>query len=299
MCDEGRFGFKYVNDANRLKTPLAKVSGRHTHVTWDAILPRLRRELKEAATKHGAKLAVILSPYLTVEEAYLVATYFKGMSDKVRLVLGPVPIVGKDDKYPKGPHGAPPAGDKVRFTIHAEKCPNLRGVVPVIDHFEDDLIEWDDFTKDLKAGKYQAAYACGDYPEAWVTAEEAAAFAKLDLLVVQDILPSALTAAAKYVLPSGSFAEKEGTFVNYNLLAQHIQRVIGGPGESRPGGRILMELMERRGLFHAPTLRKEIAETIPYFQPLARGDLGPFGVFLGKGKGSGSAGKQKAEMAGS
>src|SRR4029079_14258855 len=129
--------------------------------------------------------------------------------------------------------------------------------------------------------------------------EEADAFARLDFLVVQDILPSALTAAAKYVLPSGSFAEKEGTFVNYNLLAQGIRRVINGPGASRPDGRIFMELMERRGLFHAPTLRKEIAQTIPYFQPLGRGDLGPFGVFLGKGKGADTSGQQKAAMAGS
>jgi NADH-quinone oxidoreductase subunit G len=299
MCDEGRFGFKYVNDGRRLKTPLVRVGDRHTHVTWDALLPRLRRELRDAATQHGSKMAVILSPFMTVEEAYLAATYFKGLNEKVRLVLGPVPVVGKDDKYPKGPHGEQPAPEKVRFTIHAEKCPNLRGVVPVIDHFEDDLTEWDDFVKDLKAGKYKAAYAVGDYPEAWVSTEEADAFAKLDFLVVQDILPSALTAAAKYVLPSGSFAEKEGTFVNYNLLAQGIHRVIVGPGESRPDGRIFMELMERRGLFHAPTLRKEIAQAIPYFQPLARGDLGPFGIFLGKGKGADTPGQQKAAMAGS
>ena len=43
--------------------------------------------------------------------------------------------------------------------------------------------------------------------------------------------------------------------------------------------------------------RKEIAEAIPYFQPLARGDLGPFGIFLGKGKGAEGAGQQKAAMA--
>lgn len=284
MCDLGRFGYKYVNAAARLGVPLFRSAGKQMHVTWDALLPRLRRELKDAATKFGPKMAVVLSPYLTVEEAYLAATYFTGLSQDIRIVLGPVPIIGQDDKYPKGPRGEAPTADKVKFTIHAEKCPNLRGVVPIIDHFQDDLTEWDDFMTDVKAGKYSAVYAIGGYPGAWTSPEEVQSLARLELLVVQDILPSALSIAAKYVLPGGSFAEKEGTFVNHNLLAQGIKRAINGPGEARPDGRIFMDLLERRGLFHAPTIRKEIAEQIPHFAPLARGDLGEFGVFLGKQK---------------
>jgi NADH-quinone oxidoreductase subunit G len=284
MCDEGRFGFKHINATQRLNSPLVKTGDKHTQVMWDAVLPRLQRELNDAATKHGSGFAVVLSPYLTVEEAYLASLYFTGLSKDVKLVLGPVPLLGEDDKYPKGPQGQPPAADKVKFTIRAEKCPNLRGVVPVIDHFQDDLIEWDDFVDEVKSGKIKAVYAIGGYPDAWVSPDEVAAFGKLELLVVQDILPSALTAAAKYVLPGGSFAEKDGTFVNHNLLAQHIKRAINGPGEARSDGRIFFELLQRRGLYHAPTLRAEIAQAIPYFAALGRGDLGEFGQFIGKNK---------------
>ncbi|HMP16650.1 MAG TPA: molybdopterin-dependent oxidoreductase, partial [Gemmatales bacterium] len=233
MCDEGRFGFKYVNAAQRLNSPLVKTGERHTHVTWDAVLPRLRRELAEVVGRLGNGFALVLSPFMTVEEAYLASLYFTGLSKEVRIVLGPVPVIGEDDKYPKGPHGEPPAPDKVKFTVRSEKCPNLRGVVPVIDHFQDDLIEWDDFIEQVQQGKIQTVYAVGGYPEAWVSPEELAAFQKLELLVVQDILPSALTSIARYVLPGGSFAEKEGTFVNHNLLAQGIRRSINGPGEAR------------------------------------------------------------------
>ncbi len=299
MCDEGRFGFKYTNAAQRLNSPLAKAGDRHTHVMWDALLPRLRRELADAASRLGSGFAVVLSPFMTVEEAYLASLYFTGLSKDVKLVLGPVPVMGDDDKYPKGPHGESPAADKVKFTIRAEKCPNLRGVVPVIDHFQDDLVEWDDFVDQVKQGSVKAVYAIGGYPEAWVSPEEVAAFSKLELLVVQDILPSALTSIAKYVLPGGSFAEKEGTFVNHNLLAQGIKRAISGPGEARPDGRIFQELLDRRGLFHAPTLRGEIAQAIPYFAALARGDLGEFGIFLGKGKSATTNVPAGAAMAGS
>ncbi|HQR07624.1 MAG TPA: molybdopterin-dependent oxidoreductase [Gemmatales bacterium] len=299
MCDDGRFGFKHINAAQRLMSPLVKTGDRHSHVMWDDLLPRLRRELSNSANKHGKGFAVVLSPYLTVEEAYLAAVYFTGLNQNVRLVLGPVPVEGQDDKYPKGPHGEPPAADKVKFTIRKEKCPNLRGVVPVIDHFQDDLVEWDDFIDEVKKGSIKAVYAVGGYPGAWVSPDEVAAMSKLELLVVQDILPSALSTAAKYVLPGGSFAEKSGTFVNFNLLAQGIKQAIVGPGEARPDARIFMELMERRGLFHASTLRAEIAKAIPYFEALGRGDLGEFGVFLGKGKAVGANASTTAAMAGS
>jgi hypothetical protein len=38
--------------------------------------------------------------------------------------------------------------------------------------------------------------------------------------------------------------------------------------------------MERRGLIHAPTIRAELAHDVPYFAPLAKGDLGEHGVRL-------------------
>ena len=71
------------------------------------------------------------------------------------------------------------------------------------------------------------------------------------------------------MLPAGSFAEKDGTFVNHAGLAQAIHRAIHSPGEAWPDGRILMELAERRGLFHAPSLRQELAKEVPYFARMA------------------------------
>jgi hypothetical protein len=43
-------------------------------------------------------------------------------------------------------------------------------------------------------------------------------------------------------------------------------------------GRILMDLAERKGLFNAMALRKEIGTAIPAFAPIAKGDLGERGV---------------------
>jgi predicted molibdopterin-dependent oxidoreductase YjgC len=85
-------------------------------------------------------------------------------------------------------------------------------------------------------------------------------------------------------LPGVSFAEKEGVFVNYKGLAQQIKPSIRPVGDARADARILMELAGRRGLYHAPTLRKEIAATIPALAALAVGDLGDDGVRIDAAK---------------
>ena len=99
-------------------------------------------------------------------------------------------------------------------------------------------------------------------------------------MIVQDLLPSAATRRAHYVLASGSFAERDGTFVNHSGLAQAIYRAIRSPNEAKPDNRILWDLAGRRGLFNIATLRKEIGETIAELKPLAAGELGEFGVKL-------------------
>lgn len=101
-------------------------------------------------------------------------------------------------------------------------------------------------------------------------------------MIVQDLLPSAASKRATYLLAAGSFAERDGTFVNHSGLAQEIHRSIRSPGEAKPDNRILWDLAGRRGLFNLPALRKEIGETIGELQPLVAGELGELGVKLSK-----------------
>ena len=86
---------------------------------------------------------------------------------------------------------------------------------------------------------------------------------------------------AKYVLPGATFTEKDGTFVNHAGLAQAIRWGSVPPGEGRVDGQVFLDLMERPGLVHAPTLRRELAAEVPYFAALAGADPGEYGVMLG------------------
>jgi NADH-quinone oxidoreductase subunit G len=300
MCDEGRFGFHYVNSTERFRQPMIhspdrisqstwvvdppKVQiqyGRFFAAPWITVLNALHRRFAEVATQDAAAVVGLLSPFLTCEEAFLLAKYLKGLTSQVVLALGPVPVVGTDDTFPKNAKGEPV--QPVKFTIRAEKCPNRRGVEEVLRHFQGEIVGFDQVVRDAGQGRFKAVYFAGGYPPrkgGWITKEQAAALAKASLLVVHDLLPSPLSEVATHILPAAAWVEKDGTFVNHAGLAQAIRRAVTPAGEFRSDGQVFLDLLERRGLFHAATLRKELASQVAYFAPLASGDLGEFGIKL-------------------
>lgn len=282
MCDEGRFGFGYIHAEERLRVPEWKESPVATNgyagPRWMETLNHVRESFKHIAKKNGQQIAAVFSPWMTCEDAYLLASWLKTLSPKVRLVLGPVPVVGEDDRYPKNFRGEPV--EPTRFTIRAEKCPNQLGVAAVLAHFEPSTQDFALIREAALTGQLQAAYVVGGGPLNWLTIDDIKALATVPLLVVQDILRSELTEAAHVVLPGASFNEKDGTFVNHAGLAQMIFRSTHPVAEGYNDARIFMELAYREGLFNAKALRQEIGQHISALRPLSVGDLGPTGVML-------------------
>lgn len=281
MCDEGRFGWKYIHSDKRLTAPEQRAGGKTVSSDWDSVLTALRGALADAKSpKSTGRLAVVISPWATVEEAYLLAKYAKQVDPGAKLALGPVRTVGEDDLYPKDVHGNPPAAGKVKFTIRAEKCPNRLGVEAVLKHFGGSVVAFSTVLDQISRGEIDSLYVLNGDPEGWIGEADLQKLEKLKLLVVQDLLTSPAISKATYVLPGAAWAEKDGTFVNHNGLAQAIHRGLRGPEGSRPDGRILMELSGRSGLFHASTLRQEIGKEIAELAALAVGELGEHGVSL-------------------
>ncbi len=278
MCDEGRFGWKYIHSPDRIRAPQIRgTEGALSNATWTTAFEAVRKSMTDAGQRSGESVAGVFSPWMTVEEAYLLASFLQDLSPNTRMALGPVPTVGEDDYYPKDVQGNP-SGDPT-FVIRAEKCPNRRGVEAVLRHFRGQLIGFDELLRGAARRPVEALYLIGGYDQYCWTDEHIERLKQFGFLVVQDILSSPLTAVANVVLAGGSFAEKDGTFVNQAGLAQSIRRSIHSPGEARPDGRILWELCGRSGLFHPGKLRQEIAQTIPELSRL-KSDLGEGGVRL-------------------
>lgn len=262
MCDEGRYGYHFTNAGDRIARPLVKIDDKFKPAAWHEILPKLKHDLAAAVAADPAGVVAVLSPFLTVEEAYLFAKAFKAMSASVRLVLGPVPVVGEDDTYPKDVHGKP--SPTVKFTIRAEKCPNRRGVEEVLRHFQKDVVPF------AERGSAAAIYFAGGYPDkAAVESAVGPGWVPPGLLVAQDLFASAVTAAAKYVLPATSAFEKDGTFVNHAGLAQTFPRAVRPPQEARTELQLASDLLGRKGLAQAAAVRAEVAAAIPAFAGLA------------------------------
>ncbi len=99
------------------------------------------------------------------------------------------------------------------------------------------------------SGRLKGLYVVGEDPFRSCPREEKVreALSGLELLVVHDLFLTETASLAHVVLPSTSFAEKDGTFTSLERRVQRFRRAIEPCGESRPDGAILMDLMARMG----------------------------------------------------
>jgi NADH-quinone oxidoreductase subunit G len=182
----------------------------------------------------------------------------------VRLVIGPVPVVGEDDTYPKNARGEPV--EPIKFTIRAEKAPNRVGVEAVLKQLQGEVIAF----ASVAGEEFSAMWFAGGYPDpSHLDALVPTGWKAPALLVAQDILPTVMTASAKYILPATTGFEKDGTFVNHAGYAQTFARAARPPVEVRSELQLAYDLLGRKGLVQAPAIRKELAAAVPFFAELA------------------------------
>jgi len=80
LCVKGRFGFDFIHDANRLKTPLIRENGALREADWDEALDRVAGKLKEIAGESGPDaIGVLTSARITNEENYLVQKFTRAV----------------------------------------------------------------------------------------------------------------------------------------------------------------------------------------------------------------------------
>lgn len=263
MCDEGRYGYHHVHAEDRQVGPRRRDGARFVNVEWSA----LGNELTQKLTAAGS-LGAVISPHLTVEEAYLLIKYVRSIDAGAVLALGPMPVVGTDEKFPNG------------FVIHAEKAPNRRGIELLLAHFGGKILSFDDFTKKLADKSIRGVWVSGGYKKSdWNDDAVAAKFAGLDVLVVQDLFASPLWNAATYQLPGGSFAERDGSYVNFQGRLQSAKFAIRPPVGVWVEGQLYWRLLARPGMYSGRKALAEAAAEVTAFH-LAIEDVPPVGLDL-------------------
>ena len=121
----------------------------------------------------------------------------------------------------------------------------------------------------IERGQVKALYLIGvdplvSFPEGGRLRK---ALEKLELLVVQDLFPTATAALAHVVFPASSSAEKSGTYTTIDGRLQQVAKALSSPGDAREDWDILTELSNRitgkSAVARPAQLLAEIREIIP------------------------------------
>jgi len=123
-----------------------------------------------------------------------------------------------------------------------------------------------------KNGKIKGMYIVGEnlvlsLPNPRLVAE---ALTSLDSLVVQDMFLTETARLADVVLPVASFAEKEGTFTNFEGRVNKVHKAIEPIGEALPDWEIILRLAEKIGqplpFSSLQDIMGEIEELVPSYE---------------------------------
>jgi predicted molibdopterin-dependent oxidoreductase YjgC len=128
-----------------------------------------------------------------------------------------------------------------------------------------------------------------DLVELFGSARVQAAARQLELLVFVGTNENPTAAMAPLVLPGAVYAEKDGTFTNFEGRVQRIRAALGAWGEAKPEWQICSELAGWLGLktsfIDAPSIFAELAMTERAFQGLSYQTLGDHGALLRDARG--------------
>jgi formate dehydrogenase alpha subunit len=124
----------------------------------------------------------------------------------------------------------------------------------------------------VKKGKIKGMYIMGEnpvlsFPNSRLVTE---ILTSLDFLVVQDMFLTETARRANVVLPAASFAEKEGTFTNFEGRVNRVRKAIEPIGESLPDWEIVVRLADKMGyplpFSSLQDVMSEIEELVPSYE---------------------------------
>jgi len=211
-------------------------------VTWTDAIRQAADKLRVAKG-----VAVIGSARATTEELFLLAKF----GAELKAI---VPHAGEGDK----------------FLLNADRTPNMAAAK--LTGFGDDIAK---IIAGIKDGTVKTLMVLGE------DAIEPELLAQLELLVVIDILPTKATAAAHYVLPGTTFAEKRGTVINAKGRIQRLNAAIPPVGHARADWEILAALLGELGMAKYAAIEDvfaEMARTLPSLAGLNLSKIADQGV---------------------
>lgn len=255
LPDSHRLNYKYLAREDRLKVPLVKGA----RVEWRTAIAIAAEMLKAHSSE---QIALLASARMTNEELFL-----------VRRLVTALDIEKQHDILPR-------VGEPDGILISADRNPNTRGALLLGVCGAKPGSRLKKIAEGVRNGQFKALICLGE--DATKLGLTEAELARLDALIVLDILPNRTTPLATVLLPAAGWAEKRGSMINANGRIQRLNQAVQPPAHARDDWEILHNLIQaisgQNGVHTIEDVFKQMAESTPELAGLSLSKIGDLGV---------------------
>ena len=209
LCDEGRYGYPFVDDPDRVKLPMRREGETLIECTREEAIAEVAAALGRCRPD---EIGVIASPKMSNEDLFAVKAVLGGRTSQVGFRVPPATPGDEDD-----------------LLIRADKNPNTRGA---------ELMRLDADVQGILAAARAGRVKClwifhhDLFASAWPEPEVRASLAAAPTLIWSGTNANRTSALAHLLLPSAAWVEREGTFTNFEGRVQRFRTAVPPLGES-------------------------------------------------------------------
>ncbi len=265
MCDVGRYNYHFI-DENRIIAPQLKGQ----EISWQQALVTIAELIKALQQADRLdKIGVLASAQMTNEDLFAVRKLFLGNLKGALL----------DFRVPQTP------GASDDFLLQADRNPNTAGAMAILG--KEQLSGAEQIIEKARRGQLDLLYVFGhDVVKLFGQDAVAEIAQKVKLFIYQASNVNDTCAYAHMNLPSSVYAEKDGTFTNFQQRVQRIRPAFLPLGQAKGDWEILSLLSEKLGmLFHykkSQDVFKDLAVSVAAFAPLTYENISGSGSPLKK-----------------
>jgi len=265
ICDRGRYGFKKVQEENRLRDPIIKNSSGYEITTWETAVDMFHGKVNSMGELSHKNIAFILSPLLTNEELYLATRLFEAANaDYIASGIGFV------------------SGPKKFGLVSSDPYPNSQGVRDL-----DIPVNLEEIIRLIIDKKIDGLFLIGEDILSSVEEPDHSnlkdALTNMEFLAVLDSRLSQSAHFAHLIFPGATAYEKDGTFTNDEGRVQKVKCSIQPPGNAMADWEVLSLIGKRfnESAFaynHPKEIMKEIAGLKQHYRGISYERLGVLGL---------------------